>query len=232
MKILLIALLLLLSACADSRLIKPEADSETPTLGLKAQNADGVKVTLRQIVVRDAPGSWVRNAAWDEYIVVLENNGSEFVSLQSIALSSDLLAETTHTTARTGLESASEQNMEALRRMGAGAMVGAAVATTAMTAAFMSAGWTLATPAAPIAILAGGVYAWSDLRRRSKDGAIIDHQLDRRGVRLPATLAPGSELAGSAFFPITPEPRQLRLRYLIDGNERELTLELKLPELG
>ena len=217
---------LLLSACADSRLIRPQDAGEAPTIAVAARNPDGVGVRVRQRVLRDGPGSWIRDPSWDEYVLALDNGGVAEATVTSITLASAALDESQHTTERTRLESQSEQNIEALKRVGLGALLGTAVTSTAMTAAFMSAGWTLVTPAAPIALAAGGIYAWFNLSQRNRDGAIIDHQLERRGLQLPATLPAGTDLAGSAFFPLTPAATTLRVRYPADGEERELVLDL------
>ena len=56
--------------------------------------------------------------------------------------------------------------------------------------------------------------------------AVIRHELARRGFNLPAQLAPGSHLQRSAFFPVTPAPRRLLLRYDVDGDARELAVDL------
>jgi len=217
--------LLSLAACADSRLIKPSAD-EAASLGIRAESAERLEVTLHRRIVAGGPGSWVQAAAWDEYTVTVENRGGEPIAIDAIVLASEGLPEASHSTRRENLESESVRNVEAFKNGALAGVVGAAASTTVMTAALMSAGWTVVTPAAPIALLAGGALALNHMRQRSKDATVIDHQLMRRGLSVPAMLAADARLDGSAFFPISPTARQMIVRYWSDGAERELFLDL------
>ena len=225
---LILPVILFLEGCApQSRLVKPATIDDLATLDWKAGTAGDINVTLSRVVIRDGPGSWVRGAAWDEYVLMLANAGAEPATVQSIQLASERLKDSSHTTDREALEIASHENLEAFKTAGLVLAVGLATVSTALTAAFVSAGWTVVTPAAPIAILVGGISAYRTLARRSEDRAVMDHQLERRGLRLPATLGSGTAIRGSAFFPITPAPTRLVVRYTVRDADRELVLDLK-----
>lgn len=226
-KALILPVALATSGCApQSRLHQPGTVADPPSLDWRAGD-DDVKVTLSRLIVQDGPGSWVKAASWDEYLVVLANDGREPATVHAIELSSERLQDASHTIDSDALEYASQNNLEALKTAGLVIAVGFAGASTALTVAFMSAGWTVVTPLAPIAILVGGISAYRSLSRRSQDNAVIAHQLERRGLRLPATLGPGTELRSSAFFPITPAPTRLQVRYEIRGERRIVALDLK-----
>jgi len=217
----------LLAACApDSRLLKPDAAGEALPLAIRAEAADGFTVTLRHRIGRDGPGSWVREAGWDEYVLAFDNRGAEPVTVREIGITNDVLPEAKHSTQRENLESESVKSLEAMKTAGLASVVGVATVSTALTGAFLAAGWTVVTPAAPIALLAGGVMAYRGMSRRSQDAAIIDHQLERRGLRLPAAIGARTEVGGSAFFPITPAATRMRVLYTSGGSEREIYLEL------
>lgn len=174
--------------------------------------------------------------------MVLANDSTEPVTVQAVELASESLANSRHATDRAALESSSRRNLETLKSIGmavtvgATAMTGAAVVAAAATASAVSAilGGTAAAGAGMfvtvvpiIGVIGGGLYAHKGPHARlAGDRAAIAYEMERSGLRLPASLGPASELRGSAFFPVTPAPTQLRVRYEMQGETRELALEL------
>jgi len=74
-----------LSGCGGAKLLKAPAPLEaTDSL---ARAADGrLSATLEWVIVRDGPGTWARNADWDEYMIRVQNLNGEPVQITSIAV--------------------------------------------------------------------------------------------------------------------------------------------------
>ena len=58
--------LLALCGCAGSRVYREPLPDEPSRLGWTAGDRDGVDFTLRQLIVTNNAGTWVRDALWDE----------------------------------------------------------------------------------------------------------------------------------------------------------------------
>ena len=54
----------------------------------------------------------------------------------------------------------------------------------------------------------------------------ITDEFDSRRLGLPATIQPGQNLKRSAFFRITPSARQLIVSYQVDGEFRDVIVDL------
>jgi hypothetical protein len=67
-------------------------------------------------------------------------------------------------------------------------------------------------------------------RQDKKDKVLLDRRLTERGYGVPLQIAAQSQMTKSAFFPITPSPSRLVLNYSIDGEVRQVALEL--PDLA
>lgn len=226
-----LALMLLLAGCAGkSRLLHPPAADATATLGWRAEAADGVKLEVQQLIIRNDAASWVREADWDEYALIVRNTGSAPVELRSITLANDVLDEVRHSTAPDQLKSETTRNVEAMKTAGRIVVIGSTGAVAGVLVLASAAGYTIMAPILPLALLVGGVSAYRSQSRANADAQVIEYEIQRRGFKLPAGLAPGVELRRSAFFPVTPAPQRLRLTYAVGGEQREL--ELALPALS
>src|SRR6187397_49237 len=84
--------LALVAACMPaSRMVRePQPDGG---LALDARSSDGEgALTVARVLVRNGPGSWVRDASWDEYVVTLANAGEVPVQVVDVSLASEHLA--------------------------------------------------------------------------------------------------------------------------------------------
>jgi hypothetical protein len=233
--ILLAALTLGLTGCVTNRKYRL-AKSDTPpaqVLGWTATAPAG-ELTLQSVIIFKGPGSWKREARWDEYVVRLRNPGP-----QSMVLGSAELIDTLGHPQRTGddpweLEKRSSTNWQRYGQaglrviMGAGAgivILGAAegAALASIQAGGAVAGTTMLTSVVPALFLVDVTAV-----------AIIDHQnkgkvaeeCQRRRLACPLTLASGEETTRSLFFPVTPGPQRLHLYGQSGGHDVTLTLEL------
>lgn len=226
---LLLCLILpvLLGACASSsRILKPSAAEADLAPSLHARADDGVELMLHRVIVRNDGASWVRDADWDEYVLSVRSDAAAPVQLRSIELASELVADGKHTVVPNELKSQTARNAEGMKTAGRIFVIGYAGVATGGVLALSSLGYTVVTPLLPIAVLVAGVSAYRSQSQANADAAVIEYELGRRGFQVPAALAPGSRLQSSAFFPVTPAPKSLLLRYEVGGVERDLVLDL------
>ena len=216
----------LLAGCAaDSRLLRPPLADPKAALGWQAQAADGVKLTLQRVIVRNDPASWVREADWDEYELSVRSDANAPVELRSIELSNQVLGEVKHSVLPDQLQSQTTKNVQAMKTAGRVVVIGYTGLVTGLFAWAASVGYVVA-PLIPVVLVAGGVSAYRSQSQANAEARVIEYEIDRRGFRLPAQLASGAELRQSAFFPVTPAPERLRLSYTLGGEARELVLPL------
>lgn len=221
------ALALLLGGCAgESRLLHPPATDAAAALGWRAEAADGVKLSLQRVIVRNDAASWVREADWDEYALVVRNDGGLPVQLRSITLANEILDNVHHTTAPDQLKSETTRNVETMKTAGRIVAIGSTGVVTGVMVLASAAGYTLVAPILPLALIVGGISAYRSQSQTNAETLVIEYEIKRRGFQLPAELAPGAELQRSAFFPVTPAPQRLRLLYAVGNEQRELLLAL------
>lgn len=222
---------LLLGGCAgESRLLHPPAADAATALNWRVEAADGVKLGLQRVIVRNDGASWVREADWDEYALLIRNDGGLPVQLRSITLANEILNDVNHTTAPDQLKSETTRNVETMKTAGRIVVIGSTGVVTGVLVLASAAGYTLLAPVLPLALLVGGISAYRSQSQTNAEAMVIEYEIKRRGFQLPAELAPGAELQRSAFFPVTPAPQRLRLLYGVGNEQREL--QLALPALS
>lgn len=217
----------LIGACAgESRLLHPPAADAKTALDWRAEAPDGVKLGVQRVIVRNDDASWVREADWDEYTLAIRNDADVPVELRSIELANEILGDVNHTTAPDQLKSQTTRNVETMKTAGRMVVIGYTGLVTGVLVLASAAGYTLMAPILPLALIVGGISAYRSQSQTHAESMVIEYEIKRRGFQLPAQLAPGAELARSAFFPVTPAPQRLRLRYAVGDEQRELVLAL------
>ena len=218
---------LLVGACAgESRLLYPPAADAKTALDWSVEAPDGLKLNVQRVIVRNDGASWVREADWDEYALSVRNDGGVPVELRSIELANEILDNVKHTTAPDQLKSETTRNVETMKTAGRIVVIGYTGLVTGVLVLATAAGYTVMAPILPLALIVGGISAYRSQSQTNSEAKVIEYEIKRRGFELPAQLAPGAELQRSAFFPVTPAPQRLRLRYAASGEQRELVLAL------
>lgn len=235
-RILFIGLALLAStACMPkSRMVREDklVDPGAP-LGLSAAGPDGLAIDVRHVIVRNGPGTWAKDADWDEYVLDLSNAGPTAVRVAGIRLYTQGLEPESPTVSREELEGGRRANLRILKGTGVIVGVGLVAPVVLVGASGGGAGMAGAALAAqavvmiiPVALIAGGVYVIGGAVRESKDKKLIDAELASRGVMLPLDLAPGESRRVSVFFPVSPAPQRLIAQVGAPGTEREVEIDL------
>jgi hypothetical protein len=201
-------------------------------LSIAFPSSPPLQTTLASLISYGGPGSWKREALWDEYVVTLENHGERPITIDSAALTGT--AGTPYAPGSNpwtlekqskNLEKQYRDNGEAfLRTAGPGVLiVGVGAATVSATAGgtmIVSAG---VAGAAVAAIVVLPVYYISVLGINHYNKKAVMTEYNRRRLPLPLTLAAGETRTGSLFFPMVRSPTSLTLNWSNEaGNATEV----------
>ncbi len=234
--VILMPALLVLTGCVTAkkyRLAKPN----TPPAKLLNWQAETppVELTLQTVIIFKGPGSWKREARWDEYRVQLANHGDQPAMVDTAALTDLQGTPQFPGTEPWALEQLSYTNWDKYGKKGvkllagAGALMlyGVAVEAAALSS-FLAGG---ATTGAVVIVDVIPVVAVVDIAvvavMNHNNKVKVQEEFNRRRLSLPLTLPPGKSVAGSLFFPMTPGPQRLRLKGRSGDTPFELVLELK-----
>jgi hypothetical protein len=228
-----------LDGCASSRVLKNPLPPAVPDVGWTSTTPEGLTLEVHELIFRNAGGSWVKNANWDEYVLAITNESQSPLEIQSIYLYSDKLpAPEVSSTSREQLDARSNKALRAMKDVGIVAGVGivgpsalivAGIGTSGGVMSASGAGAAAATVgiiAIPVGLIGGTVYVVSRHRRDKKDKVLVQHIIEQRGFVIPLQIAAQDQATKSAFFPITPAPTRLVVIYSIQGEVHEISLEL------
>ena len=193
--------------------------------------------TLTSLISYGGPGSWKRQALWDEYVLTLRNSGERPVSVDSAVLtdSSGVLVVAGNEPwalekQSKKLEKQYQDRGEAfVRTAGPGVLIvgtSAAVAGATASGAFISAAGAAVVVAAAAAVVVLPVYYGTVLGINHHNKKAVMAEFSRRRLPLPLTLAPGETRTGSVFYPMVRAPHSLELNWSIDSASGQAELPL------
>jgi hypothetical protein len=223
------------------------AGEETPPpvpLNLRAE-ARSVDALIDTVIVYGGPGSWKREAYWDEYLLLITNYGEHSVALTSATLI-DFQGNPVavgnepwelQEQSKTWIENYDSGTTGVVLKVGAASVVtGAAVGGIALAvggaASFAGpSGAAMAAAAAPVvALVALPIIGFGAILVNVEGKLKIEEEFHRRRLILPATIEPGQVTQGSLFFRITPGPQRLTL--LFTGAETDFDVSVDLTPLS
>ncbi len=228
-----------LTSCVSAKYKMASEDTPPPVPLNMGAEAHSVNALINTVIIFGGPGSWKRDAYWDEYMMSITNNGEHPVTLTSATLidfqgnpvvSWDNPWELQEQS-KTWIENYDSGKTGVVLKVGAasvmtGALVGG-IALVSGGSAFVS-GAAVASAAAPVAALValpiiGIVTIFANVDAKKK----VESEFHRRCLVLPITIQPGQETQGSLFFRITPGPQRLLL--LLTGVDPgfEVSVDLK-----
>jgi hypothetical protein len=231
-----------LSGCVTAKkykMVKKEAARPPAALNWTA-GADTADLTLQSVIVFKGPGSWKREARWDEYVVTISNRGTEPLAIQAAVLVDLFDAPREWGVDPWQLEKMSYTNWDKYGKTGlklaagAGVVViyGAALTTVSLGAGLTAGAGTAATAGATAGtvILLLPVVAVVDITAvaimNNQNKKKVVAEFNRRRLPVPQVIAPGQTVSGSYFFPMTPGPKKLFLRGKQAGEPVELVIDL------
>jgi hypothetical protein len=228
--VLTTAAFVLLTACVSSKYKR--ADKGTAPTPLNMTFPSSVLEAALYTEISDAgPGSWKREAYWDEYVVTVHNSGDHALNVSTATLTDHAGATESAGNDPWALERQSKTLERRYRDAGvAFARVAAprVIATTAEPGVVASAGVgpAGAAAAATTTAVALPVYGLTVFGINMHNKKAIRKEFDRRRLALPLALGPGETRTGSFFFPTIPNPRALTLRWTDADGDGEIALDL------
>ena len=231
---------LALAGCAGPSVLSKELTSEGQPPLLQA-NDSRIAIALDAVVIRNGPGAWAEDAAWDEYRFRIRSPSGDPLQVTRITLFDALDQAVEASTNRGDLIDATEEiekRYEASARVARSASSGNWTAVTATAVATVGTGTIVAaaTTYVPGTFMAGaaatgaGVAVGLGLGAGVLVGAGIvkivnntqvSSQLERRSARFPF-LVGAADSTIAVFFPIAPLPSAVEIAYRDAGVERRL----------
>ena len=235
----------LLAGCGGTKVLKEPQPIQT-TQPLAAAADQQVSATLDWVIVRDGPGTWARNADWDEYLMRVDNLSDRPVQITRITVVDSLDTAIEPQQARNKLVKASKQTARRYKDSGlkvkagrgagtmlvAGAAVtavgvasaGAIVATSALSGAAAGAGGAGAAVGGLLllgpALAVGGVV-------RGINNSAVSTQIEKRQTAFPLEVSGGEELMLDVFFPLAPSPQSIQLTYMYGEDEHRVVVDTR-----
>lgn len=206
-----------------------ESSRTPPQLLNHAVTQGSIDAVLNTVIVYHGPGTWKRDAFWDEYVVSVVNRSSAPVTLEYATLTNfrsepSMAGNTPWPLERQSFavrDKANRGTNVAVVEFGAGADL---IRTRGEDTAQKIAAGTVNT-AFGIATLYVGYAAVAGLTNVARRNA-VEEEFEKRRLKLPLSIAPGQTVQGSLFFPISPGPQRLTLRVRADAGTIEPAFEL------
>lgn len=225
-----------LGGCGGTKLLK-----EPQPLVLEealAENSDGnVGAALDWVIVRDGPGTWAKNADWDEYLVTFCNHSAAPVTVVAVTVTDSSGTPNQSVASRKKLVKASRQTAKRYKGqgikvkagVGGGALVvagglsasvGAGASVAAVYGSSAAVGATAGALVLAPVLVVGGVV-------KGVNNSKVNEQIEARQTALPLQVEPGASLALNLFFPIAPSPLEVRVDYADSSGEHVIVLDTR-----
>ncbi|MEM7220955.1 MAG: hypothetical protein AAF515_21525 [Pseudomonadota bacterium] len=238
------------AACVAQPRLVDEPTRIEPAAPLAVAQDDQLEAILDWVIVPSGPGSWARNAQWDEYLLRVGNRGAMPLTIKDVLvidsldgghepqLSQDALLRASVATRRRyrdeDIDVRAGYGAPGLTRLASG--VGVAGTAAGFYGEASGGFWLLTSSQSAAASVVGtvGVFAIYSLpamllidasRREGKRKVALE--MAGRVTPFQRTLAPGEAIPLDLFFPLAPAPQALELTYQLEGDTQPLrTLRL------
>ena len=231
--VLACAALCVLTGCVSSKYKFARKDTP-PAPVLNVHFPPGpLDVTLASVIIDGGPGSWKREAFWDEYVVTFHNTGDQPLQVASVTLVDFAGTSRTAGDDPWALERESKTLERKYRDAGMAfariaaprVLVTTAEPVVAASVGLGTVGAAAAATATAVALPVYGLAIWG-INRHHKSA--ITAEFNRRRLPLPLSLAPGETRTGSLFFPMVPNPRSLDLNWSNESGTGNSVLPLDI----
>lgn len=239
----LFAIFSILTGCGGTHVLK-EPRPLPMEQALATGNDANIEVDLNWVIVRDGPGTWARNADWDEYLLRVRNRSGQSLSIEKVSVIDSMQTRVEQQPGRKQLVKGSKTTARRYRDSGlkvkagssAGTMLVAGTTVTAvgLTTASMVAtgGWaTGASTAGSAGAVASGLIwlgpalAVGGILRGANNNA-VNAEIEKRQTILPLDVPPDHEASLDLFFPLAPSPVMVELVYADDsGRQHTITID-------
>lgn len=240
---LLLALATSLTGCVSSKYKLAEYERRPVALDLTASPGafgtdapEAFTAVVKHVLVFQGPGSWKRNAYWDEYVLAFADHARGPVTIDSVTLT-DFQGRPVEPGRDPWLlekesrdyESGIADTLGDVFQIGGGIVLASAsgmVAGGTVAAMAGAGGWTALGVIGTAGLVAIPAYAVGTIYRNVSNKHKIEEEFTRRALVLPFALAPGKPAEGSLFFRLTPGPRRLTLHCHVGEEARDLVIDL------
>jgi hypothetical protein len=186
-------------------------------LSLHGASAD-VEVKLHYVIVPDGPGSWVRGAKWNEWVVSISNRGPSDVTVGRVSL---IDQRGVHVGSEyTSVHQLESQNEFMARKSAEGMGMGGLALGSALIG-----GLTGIPVGLPF------LFMPADLGE-TKDRDAVQAEFNRRQLPSSFELASGGSVRGSVFFSLMPQPQAIIVRYWTARGGTEGQIKIPLDKLS
>jgi hypothetical protein len=226
--------------CGSSNYRLINSDSRQPAMPMEFTSVAGpTELTVTGLITYDGPGTWKREAFWDEYLVRLTNHSGEPLTVTGVYLHDILARSVASGSDPWELDKAGRKQERYLISLGLPASAYASAhprKSVAAQVAGEATGLAVATVpgAAPLLLYGAPVIVMTAIPVLAVNKLFIDPknrdqvlaEFNRRCLRLPLELLPGASISGSVFFPLTPGPEHLSVNGQQAGQAVEVSVAL------
>lgn len=226
---------LLASGCVSNRYRMVKASRAVPPVPLeRAFPAAPLQVKLQALITYHGPGSWKRDALWDEYVIFVANPGPDPVVLTGVVL----LDHERHPV-EPGADPwlLEKQSMTREQRYKATGIAfvryttpGVVLLGTGVAIAGASVGMggisTGAATAATATVIALPIYYLAVISINHDNKKDVQAEFKKRRLQSPMQFGPGASYTGSLFFPMVVSPRELKVTWRRGQETGETILDL------
>ena len=246
-----VVFVVLISGCAGTKVLdEPTPLPERNPLATVRDAA--MAATLDWVIVRDGPGTWAKNADWDQYLLRVENHSMAALILSEVYLEDSMGIKVFPGKDRKRLIAGSKQVAErykdadikvkagtgtavmAATVMGTtlvgGSVVGLGLAYSTFASLFgisTSFGSAVTTAGAGLVLVGPAMVIRNRRNQRKVDARIQDIR-----SRLPFPVEAGMVKQAALFFPISPSPRHVVISYSRGESIQTLRLETRESLVG
>ena len=231
------AFLIFVTGCGGAKVLKEPEPLEVVN-PLATATDDAIAISLYWVIFRDGPGAWAKNVDWDEYLLSMRNLTKDPLQIAEISVVDSLGFRINSAASRKELVKGSKQVKRRYKDQGlrirAGASGGRLVATGlgAGTIAVASGGSIMTASSAAMAGTAAGLVIAPVLLTggiiRGVNNRKVNGQIEARHSSLPHLLRDGQEQRLDVFFPVTPSPQRVEVKYFdAEGNDRLIVLNTR-----
>jgi len=248
----LLLMVFCLAGCGGTKILKEPKNLELQG-PLVVESDARLTAGVDWVIVRDGPGTWTKNADWDEYLFRVHNTSDDEISIESVVIYDSLETMITSDSSRKKLFKGSKKAAKRYKDEGlkvkaglggaelvviggtslaSGAALGTAVLfSTGSTAAAVGVVAVGAIVAAPV-IVFGGIL-------RGVNNNKVANEIENRQTDLPLALSAGDATTLDVFFPLSPSPTRIEISYSDADGQHLLTintaetldgLHLRVPE--
>jgi hypothetical protein len=228
--LLLLSATLNVTGCVSTKYKRSPKPSEAVELNLAATTPK-VEAVLHSVVVFQGPGSWKKEAYWDEYQLSFVNRTDAVAEIDSVTVADVVNQEQIAGTNPWTLEKISRDHLQKYENTGQKILIGAGLGVA----------WTIAPSVAYAGAWAGsstvalaGVTTFFAVPAVVVSSLVMSHhakndiaaEFDHRRFSLPLALPGHGIKSGSLFFPVSPGPRNVRIKGHMNGEPFELMVDL------